>query len=140
MREIAAKWVAVLIGLLVVALAAAFAWRENTVRAAPVVEAPAEPPPRIEVEPAAAELGRRVFDDAGCTRCHSLEGSGNPRSPLDGVGARLTLDEIRAHIVAGPSARGDLTRSVIRAKESYRELPEGDLEALAAWLTTAREP
>lgn len=140
MREIAAKWVAVLIGLLVVALAAAFAWRENTTRSPLPTAVPAEPPPRIDVDPEVARRGARVFDDAGCARCHAVGGSGNPRSPLDGVGARLTLEEIRARIVAAPSARDGLSRSVIRTKEGYAELPDPDLEALAAWLATLREP
>lgn len=140
MREIAAKWVAVLIGLLIVGLAAAFAWRENTTRATLPTATPASPPPPVDVDPAVAQRGRGVFDDAGCARCHALEGSGNPRSPLDGVGARLTLDDIRAHIVAAPSARDGLSRSVVRAKEGYAVLPDADLEALAAWLTTLREP
>lgn len=140
MREIAAKWVAVLIGLLIVGLAAAFAWRENTTRAALPAAAPTSPPPSVDVDPAVAQRGRRVFDDAGCARCHALEGSGNPRSPLDGVGARLTHDDIRAHIVAAPSARDGLSRSVVRAKEGYAELPDADLEALAAYLATLRDP
>ena len=140
MRELAAKWVAVLIGLLIVVLAALFAWRENTARAERPPSPPASPPPVLDVTPDVVAQGRSTFDEEGCARCHALGGSGNPRSPLDGVGARLTLDGIRAHIVAAPSARDGLSRSVIRAKERYAGLPEADLQALAAWLTTLREP
>ena len=45
-----------------------------------------------------------------CRACHSIEGEGNTRSLLDGVGSRLTEKEIRLWIVApqqtsGPSLR-----------------------------------
>ncbi|MDX1646602.1 MAG: cytochrome c, partial [Longimicrobiales bacterium] len=104
-------------------------------------EAPPErsaPPPWESVDPAVARLGERVFQDAGCFRCHALGSSGNPRSPLDGVGARLTRAEIHAHIVAAPSVRPGLSRSVIRAKEGFAGLSDQELDALAAYLTTQR--
>ena len=140
MRELAAKGVAVLVGILIVALAALFAWRENTARAEGPPPMPASPPPYLEVPPDVMERGRAIYDEEGCSRCHSLGGSGNPRNPLDDVGDRLPLDRIRDHILAEPSARDGLSRSVIRAKEGYTGLPDADLHALAAWLTTLREP
>ena len=30
-----------------------------------------------------------------CARCHSIAGKGNPRRPLDGVGARRNAAELR---------------------------------------------
>jgi hypothetical protein len=62
--------------------------------------------------------------------CHSLEGEGNTRSPLDGVGGRLTEREIRLWIVAPQQMNPAV------AKRGYR-LSEEDLNALVAYLTAS---
>ena len=91
------------------------------------------------VDPATVERGRAVFRDVGCTRCHRLEGMGSPRSPLDGVGARLAPEGIRAFVVGAPSVRDELSASVTRAKQRYGDLPPEDLEALVAYLASSRD-
>ncbi|MGB3969561.1 MAG: c-type cytochrome, partial [Planctomycetota bacterium] len=52
--------------------------------------------------------GRDVFHDheaTKCTRCHSLDGQGgNAGPPLDGIGKKLTRDELLAALIT-PSAR-----------------------------------
>lgn len=142
MRELAAKWVAVSIGVVIMGLAAGFAQRQNaTTRSAPPHGATAEapvPPPSEPVDAASVRRGRSVYDDAGCARCHAVDGRGNPRSPLDGVGLRLTEADIRAHVLADETASADFSRSVIRAKEAFRELPDDDMRALVLFLTTLR--
>ncbi|MEX2467069.1 MAG: cytochrome c [Gemmatimonadota bacterium] len=146
MRERIAKGFAVGLTLLVTVLAGAFAARKNAPGAPDAPRATTDaatpfvpvPPP---TEPPTAEVlerGRVVFDEQGCTRCHRLEGTGNPRSPLDGVGARLAPDRIRAFIVADDAVRGELTSSVARAKVAFADLPEADLDALVTYLATLR--
>jgi len=40
--------------------------------------------------------GRQDFVDSKCTVCHFVGGEGNKKGPvLDGIGAKLTSDEIR---------------------------------------------
>ncbi len=128
-------------GLLIVALAVVFAVQQNPATdARPDVEdvAPATMPdagadtpapdvPAAEPAQAATTRGRAVYAAHRCRACHSLEGEGNPRSPLDGVGARLTEREIRLWIVA-PQEMNPAVR-----KRPF-ELPEDDLAALVAYL------
>lgn len=143
MRERIARWYALGIGFFVVGLAALFAERQN---ADPVVDAtpttaeapPVVPPPDVPPDPAELRHGRTVFEEQGCLRCHRVAGEGSPRSPLDGVGARLNPDELRAFIVADDEVRGSLSSSVARAKTEFADLPEGDLGALVTYLTTLR--
>lgn len=143
MRERIARWYALGIGLFVVGLAALFAERQN---ADPVSDgtptaaeaAPVVPPPDVPPDAEDLRRGRAVFEEQGCLRCHRVAGEGSPRSPLDGVGARLTPRELRAFIVADDDVRGSLSPSVARAKTEFADLPEGDLGALVTYLTTLR--
>lgn len=143
MRERIARWYALGIGLFVVGLAALFAERQN---AGPVPDAtpaateaaPVVPPPDVPPDPAEVRRGRAVFEEQGCLRCHRVAGEGSPRSPLDGVGARLTPEEIHAFIVADDAVRGSLSPSVARAKTEFAEMPEGDLGALVTYLAALR--
>lgn len=143
MRELIAKGFAVFVGVLAVMGALAFATRLNPrVGETPAEGSPAPPGativPAAPVDPAAIERGRLLFGQRDCARCHSVATVGNPRSPLDGVGARRTRAELRAWIVAGPSVRTNLGRSVIRTKEGYAAMPPDDLDALTAYLSTLR--
>jgi mono/diheme cytochrome c family protein len=131
------------IGVVMVALAAFFAERQNAGVIAPATPATSEAAPVVpapDVPPDADQLrrGRTVFEEQGCLRCHRVAGEGSPRSPLDGVGARLTPEEIRAFIVADDEVRGSLSPSVARAKSGFADLPEEDMSALVTYLTTLR--
>ena len=46
----------------------------------------------------AAEKGAAVYAAQKCATCHILDGKGMAKGPLDGVGTKLTADEIRAWI------------------------------------------
>src|SRR4030095_7647300 len=40
--------------------------------------------------------GEKVYAEQKCGICHSIADKGNKKGPLDGVGSKLSLDEIRA--------------------------------------------
>jgi mono/diheme cytochrome c family protein len=139
MRELVARLSALTLGAAIVGLAALFAQRQNAESATP--ETADERAPVVAVRPvdeAEAARGRALFADVGCLRCHAVAGQGNPRSPLDGIGARHMPDAIQARMVGAPSVADDMPRSVVRAKERFTELPEADLEALTAYLSSLR--
>ncbi len=143
MRERIARWYALGIGVFVVGLAALFAERQNTgpvpdATPAATEAAPVVPPPDVPPDPAELRRGRAVFEEQGCLRCHRVAGEGSPRSPLDGVGSRLTPEEIHAFVVADDAVRGSLSPSVARAKTEFAEMTEGDLGALVAYLAALR--
>src|SRR5262245_31482845 len=43
--------------------------------------------------------GQAVYSAQKCQTCHSIGGKGNKQNPLDGVGKKLSADEIRQWIV-----------------------------------------
>jgi mono/diheme cytochrome c family protein len=128
MRELLARALAVLTGLFVVALAAAFSLVQNGATGSRA------PPPT----PAEEAAGRAAYDELGCSGCHAIGGEGNPRSALDGVGARLAPGEIRAWIVASQEVRPRLSGAVARIKQTYATLPEERMNALVGYLASLR--
>ena len=145
MRILFAKLLVGVTGLLVVALAILFAVIRNSSDEAhegapdPVTlttpEAGVVPPTTGDAKaeaPQAATIarGRAVYSEQRCRVCHSIEGEGNMRSPLDGVSGRLTEKEIRLWIVAPQ----EMSPAV--AKRAY-QLSEEDLNALVAYLTAS---
>ena len=76
--------------------------------------------------------GHLVFETARCWMCHSIEGHGNKKTPLDGVGARLTADQIRKWIVSPREMKSDTIM------KSFSGLAKNDLEALVAYLASLK--
>ena len=135
MRERLAEWVAGLSLAVVVLLAFLFARYQNP-QVRPAVDAGAEvesAQPPAAPEPLAAR-GFEVFEQEGCARCHSIGGIGNPRSPLDDVGARRAPDSIRSWILGTGSAHDSLSAAVLRRKSRYSELAPDALDALTRFL------
>lgn len=144
MRERLAKLIAAAVTGLLVLLAALFAERRNRTPRPPSAggaaqEAPAAPaPPASTLDPSLVARGRAVYDDQSCARCHSVDGRGNPRVPLDGVGARRTPEELRDWTTAAPPIRPELPGSAQRAKDGFGRLPSAELDALVAYLSSLR--
>lgn len=135
MREIWVRIVAAAGGLVVVLLALAFAWWQNP-------QAPLAPPtsPPVAVPSVLAAAGRAVFAAQGCAMCHAVAGKGNPRSPLDGVGARHDAAALADWTLATGNAKSALSERARVMKEAYRELPPAELDALIAYLQSLRMP
>jgi len=83
----------------------------------------------------AQETGAKVYADHKCAVCHSVAGKGNTKGSLDGVGSKLTADEIREWIVdpAAMTAKQKATRKPPMPAK-YGSLPKADLDALTAYL------
>ncbi|MDO8678194.1 MAG: cytochrome c [Acidobacteriota bacterium] len=82
----------------------------------------------------AADKGAVVYVAQKCSLCHSLDGKGNAKGPLDGVGLKWSADEIRQWIVtpAEMGAKAQATRKP--AMKAFASLPKEDLDALVAFL------
>lgn len=142
MRILFAKLLVGVTGLLIVAVAILFAVIRNTwddARLGAPEQVTLTTPEAGVVAPrtsdansrapqaASVARGRAVYVGQRCRVCHSIEGEGNTRLPLDGVSARLTEKEIRLWIVAPQ----EMNPAV--AKRGY-QLSEEDLNALVAYL------
>jgi len=82
--------------------------------------------------------GQQVFTDQKCSLCHSIAGKGNAKGSLDGVGTKLTADEIRSWII---DAKGMTAKSKATRKPEMKAytLPKDDVDALVAYLTTLKK-
>jgi mono/diheme cytochrome c family protein len=86
------------------------------------------------------ERGQKVYADTKCATCHSIGGKGAAKGPLDGVGSKLTADEIRQWLVnpAEMTAKTKATRKP--PMPSYaKKLPKEDLDALVAYLASLKK-
>jgi len=82
--------------------------------------------------------GEKVFADQKCSLCHSIGDKGNKKGPLNGVGVKLSADEIRAWIT---DAKGMTAKTKPARKPDMKaySLPKDDVDALVAYLTTLKK-
>ena len=87
----------------------------------------------------AVTKGATVYGAQKCAMCHALEGKGMAKGPLDGVGSKLSADEIREWIV-NPS---EMTKKHNATRKppmrAYPNLPKEDLDALVAFLASKKK-
>jgi mono/diheme cytochrome c family protein len=83
--------------------------------------------------------GEQVYTAQKCATCHSIAGKGSKKSPLDGVGKKLTADEIRQWIVQ-PKEMTAKTKSTKKPPmpAKYSGIPAADLDALVAYLASLK--
>jgi cytochrome c5 len=136
MRERIARLLA--LATLIMALLLAFAFAVTQERRTAERDA-ATPSVTAAIDTARRAQGREVLEREGCMRCHALEGRGNPRLSLDGIGARRDRAAIRDWIVAEGEAAGHLSAGLRETKQRYRDLPADDMEALLDLLAASRD-
>ena len=82
---------------------------------------------------AGAPRGREVYEAQRCWMCHSIAGKGNKKYPLDGVGSRLTPEQIRTWIVSPRKMKPD------SKMKAFDGLSREDLDALVGYLAGLEE-
>ena len=93
--------------------------------------------------PAAAaqdvKRGQEVYAAHKCSVCHSIAGVGKKTSPLDGVGTKLSADELRAWIVS-PAEMTKKTKSTKKPvmPNKYAKMPPADIDALVAYMQSLK--
>lgn len=83
--------------------------------------------------------GEAVYAAQKCQLCHAIGGKGNKQNPLDGVGKKLSADDIRHWIVqpAQMTAKAKSTKKPPMPNK-YGALPQADLDALTAYLQSLK--
>jgi mono/diheme cytochrome c family protein len=83
--------------------------------------------------------GQEVYAAQKCQQCHSIAGKGQKRNPLDGVGKKLSTDELREWIV-DPVAMTKKTGSKKKPpmQNKYSKLPAADIDALVAYMASLK--
>jgi len=77
--------------------------------------------------------GKEVFAAQKCSMCHAIEGKGNKNNPLDGVGSKLSSDQIKKWIVSPKEMKAD------SKMKAYPSLTGADLDALVAYLSSLKK-
>ena len=80
----------------------------------------------------AATQGANVFTAQKCVLCHSVADKGNKKNPLDGVGKKLSAEDIKKWITTPKAMKADAKM------KAYPNLPPKDLDALVAYLLTLK--
>jgi hypothetical protein len=70
--------------------------------------------------------------------CHSIAGKGNPKGPLNDVGARLSATDIREWLVDPDAMRKKHNAERRPLMKSYSTLPKEDLDALVAYMQSLK--
>jgi mono/diheme cytochrome c family protein len=83
--------------------------------------------------------GEQVYTAQKCATCHSIAGKGSKKNPLDGVGAKLSADDIREWIIH-PKEMTAKSKSTKKPPmpAKYSALSAADLDALVAYLQSLK--
>ncbi len=137
MRELLARWIAGMTGVAVCGMAVIFALIQNAepgekrVRTTLQVNLPAwdgtTSPSHVQ-DQIDLEMGRILFQALRCPDCHALSGKGNRRPSLDGIGGRLSEEEMRTWILAPR----EMDPEVVKPDYSY--LSRGQVDLLVRYL------
>lgn len=85
------------------------------------------------------ERGKKVYAAQKCQICHSIEGKGNKNGPLDGVGSKLSVDEIRQWIVDAPAMTAKAKAARKPPMKAYPNIGKEDLDALVMYMTSLKK-
>lgn len=89
-------------------------------------------------DPEAVNRGVKVYAAQKCALCHSIDGKGNPKGPLDDVGARLTAEEIRQWLIAPRAMSQKMKATRKPPMPEYTKLSKEDLEGLVAYMASLK--
>lgn len=79
--------------------------------------------------------GEAVYVAQKCSMCHSIAGKGSKSNPLDGVGTKISADDIKqwiTHPVDAAAKAKSTKKPLMPAK--WASMPAADLDALVAYL------
>jgi cytochrome c2 len=95
--------------------------------------------PVFAQDKAKVERGVKVYQEQKCSICHSIEGKGNKKSPLDGVGSKYSEEELRQWLVAPAEMAKKQNITMKPPMKSYSSLPKEDIDALVAYMQTLKK-
>jgi cytochrome c553 len=88
------------------------------------------------------DKGKALFSSVSpkCTMCHAVAGVGNAKHPLDGVGSKLSADDIKAWIRTPQEMAAKAKSEVKPPMQPYstEKLSDQDLSALVAYLSSLK--
>ena len=88
---------------------------------------------------AQVKKGEAVYTAQKCSMCHQVAGKGSKAVPLDGVGGKLSADDIK-HWIVNPTEMTAKTKSTKKPPmpNKYGKLPAADIDALVAYMQSLK--
>ena len=88
---------------------------------------------------AQAKKGEAVYTAQKCSMCHQIAGKGSKAVPLDGVGGKLSAEDIK-HWITNPTEMTAKTKSTKKPPmpNKYGKLPAADIDALVAYMQSLK--
>ena len=86
-----------------------------------------------------AERGQQVYAASKCAACHAIAGKGNAKGALDGVGTKLSADEIREWIVNAPAMSAKVKAERKPAMRAYTALSKDEVDGLVAYMQSLKK-
>ena len=83
------------------------------------------------------EKGKAVYAANKCQQCHAVGGTGNKKYPLDGVGKKLSGDEITNWITDPKAMEAKLAEKPKIHMKAYK-LADEDLKSLVAYMQSLK--
>ena len=79
-----------------------------------------------------------MYADQKCSLCHSIGDKGNKKGPLDGVGSKLTADELRQWMV---DAKGMTVKAKATRKPEMKNytLAKDDVDSIVAYMQSLKK-
>jgi mono/diheme cytochrome c family protein len=88
---------------------------------------------------AQVKKGEAVYTAQKCSMCHQVAGKGSKAVPLDGVGGKLSAEDIK-HWIVNPTEMTAKTKSTKKPPmpNKYGKLPAADIDALVAYMQSLK--
>ena len=83
--------------------------------------------------------GEKVFTANRCSMCHSIEGKGNAKGPLDAVGSKYSAEELRQWLINPQEMTGKTKATRKPPMPPFAKLSKTDLDALVTYLSTLKK-
>jgi cytochrome c2 len=83
--------------------------------------------------------GKELYTTLKCQMCHAIEGKGNKMFPLDGVGSKLSADDIRKWLVNPKEMEAKLATKPKMAMKSFESRPKEEIDALVAYMVSLKK-
>jgi cytochrome c2 len=83
------------------------------------------------------EKGKAVYTANKCQTCHAIEGKGNKKYPLDGVGGKMSTADITKWIVSPAEMEAKLAEKPKIHMKAYK-LADADLKALVGYMASLK--
>lgn len=82
--------------------------------------------------------GIQLYADQKCAMCHSIAGKGNAKGPLDDMGTKYSVADLKAWIV---DATGMTVKTKSPRKPAMKNypLPPEDVDALVAYMASLKK-